>query len=130
MTSELPPRLRREKATIEAMVAIYCRARHGATGREMCRDCRELLDYAEKRLALCPFQEHKPTCGNCTVHCYKPSLREKVRSIMRFAGPRMLRRHPLMAIRHLLDGRRRPPDPAAARSLSPPAGNNRKRTKT
>lgn len=127
MSTELPPRLRREKVTIKAMVAIFCRARHGTTGRELCRDCRELLVYAEKRLALCPFQEHKPTCGNCTVHCYKPSLREKVRNIMRFAGPRMLCRHPLMALRHLLDGRRRAPDLAVSQSVSPQSGNYRRR---
>ena len=33
-------------------------------------------------------------------------MREEVREVMRHSGPRMLRRHPLLAVAHLLDGRR------------------------
>ncbi len=32
-----------------------------------------------------------------------------MREVMRFAGPRMLARHPYLAIRHLLDDRREAP---------------------
>lgn len=108
MSDVLGPRLARELRTITAMIDIYCRANHvqpPQTG--LCSDCRELLDYAGKRLAYCPFQEGKPTCGNCRVHCYSPRFREQIRKVMRFAGPRMLWSHPLMALRHLIDGRRK-----------------------
>jgi hypothetical protein len=90
------------------MINIYCRAHHGRPPQAgLCSDCRELLDYAGKRLDNCPFQEGKPTCGNCRVHCYSPRFREQIRTVMRFAGPRMLWSHPLMALRHLIDGRRK-----------------------
>ncbi len=125
MNPKLPARLHSEHVTIRAMVAIYCQAQHGSTRKELCRDCREVLAYAEKRLALCPFQGHKPTCGNCTVHCYKPALRERIRRIMRFAGPRMLWHHPWMAIRHLIDSRRSAPVLTA-----PPSGKNSRRTQS
>jgi len=35
-------------------------------------------------------------------------MREKVREVMRFAGPRMLSRHPCLALMHLLVDDRRP----------------------
>lgn len=103
----LPPRLAREAQTIEAMVALYCRAHHD--GPAPCGECDALLAYARERLAKCPFGEGKTTCARCPVHCYRPALREQVRAVMRFAGPRMLWRHPLLALLHLADGRRRAP---------------------
>ena len=45
----------------------------------------------------------------CPTHCYKPEMRERVRAVMRYSGPRMLREHPVLAIAHLADGRRRAP---------------------
>ena len=91
-----------------AMVRIYCKAHHDErSGRgELCRECSELLDYARMRLERCPFGAEKPTCAKCSVHCYKPAMRERIRAVMRYAGPRMIPRHPVLALRHLLDGRR------------------------
>jgi hypothetical protein len=100
-------RLARERVTMSKMVGIYCSAHHGTSGDALCADCRVFLDYAETRLHKCPYGEEKPTCANCPVHCYKPAQREQARKIMRFAGPRMLLRHPLLAIRHQLDGLRK-----------------------
>lgn len=101
-------RLQRERLTIQRMIALACRGRHGG-GAELCPACRELLDYALLRLERCRFGEAKPTCARCPVHCYKPAMREEIRAVMRYAGPRMLARHPMLTIRHLLDGLRRPP---------------------
>jgi len=99
-------RMGREARTIEAMVEIYCRAHHGAGAVPVpCRECRELVAYARHRLGRCPFREEKPTCARCPVHCYRPAMRDRIREVMRFAGPRMLRRHPILAVLHLLDGR-------------------------
>ena len=81
-----PPRLAREKRTVRAMVGIYCRGHHGGAGR-LCPECAEFLQYAYRRLDHCPFGVDKPTCGHCTIHCYKPAMREKAREIMRYAGP-------------------------------------------
>jgi hypothetical protein len=103
------PRLARELATIRAMVGIHCRDHHrgrGAARGELCAECRALMDYATRRLDRCVFGDDKPTCANCKVHCYSAAMREQVRVVMRYAGPRMTWRHPLLAIAHLVDGRR------------------------
>lgn len=96
----------REFATIRAMLRMYCRAHHGSGHGTLCRECAALHDYAHRRLQRCVFGEEKPTCATCTVHCYKTSMREQVREVMRWAGPRMLRRHPVLAVRHLIAERR------------------------
>ncbi len=98
--------LDRESRTMGKMVGIYCRAHHHTTD-ELCDDCAQFLDYAEVRLEKCPYGEDKPTCANCPVHCYKPHFRAQAKAIMRFSGPRMLFRHPLLTIAHYVDGRRR-----------------------
>ena len=103
-----PGRLRREWQTMAAMIGCYCRGRHG-TGGELCPDCRSLLDYATLRLQRCPYGETKPTCAKCPIHCYQPEVREKVKAVMRYAGPRMIWRHPLLAVRHWLDVGRKVP---------------------
>ena len=58
---------------------------------------------------MCPFGEGKTTCARCPVHCYRKDMREKIRQVMRYSGPRMVYRHPVMAARHLMDGRRKEP---------------------
>jgi predicted amidophosphoribosyltransferase len=98
-------RLERELQTIQAMITIYCGDRHGAT-ESLCADCQALLAYAQVRLDRCHFGAEKPTCVNCPVHCYQPRYREQVRTVMRYAGPRMLWRHPVLSVRHWLDGLR------------------------
>lgn len=100
-------RMAREARTVEAMIRLYCRGQH--EGEPPCAECAELLEYARERLRKCPFQEGKTVCGKCPVHCYRPVSRTKIRVVMRYAGPRMLWRHPLMALRHLLDNRRGKP---------------------
>ena len=108
----------REISTIVAMLRMYCRAHHDSNGEALCRDCLDLHDYARRRLERCVFGEAKPTCANCTVHCYKAAMRERVRVVMRWAGPRMLRRHPLLAIWHIIDGRRPAPKRPRSRAVN------------
>jgi hypothetical protein len=99
------PRLARELRTIRAMVDLYCRDHHAPNG-DQCRECMALVDYATRRLDRCVFGDDKPTCANCKVHCYNVPMRERVREVMRYAGPRMIWRHPVLALLHLRDGRR------------------------
>ena len=99
--------IEREKDCIEKMVRIFCRGNHETQG-ELCNDCRELLDYALMRVSKCKFGVEKTVCARCPVHCYKPSMREKVKDVMRYSGPRMLLRHPVHALWHMLDSRRKP----------------------
>jgi hypothetical protein len=102
------PRLARELRTLRAMVRIYCRDHHEPFG-DGCPECTALMAYATRRLDRCVFGDAKPTCATCTVHCYNAAMREEVRTVMRYAGPRMLSRHPLLALAHLRDGRRPAP---------------------
>lgn len=127
------PRLARELETIVAMLRIHCADHHDPAGRDasgLCPECGALRDYAAKRLALCTYGADKPTCVNCPIHCYGKKQREEVRQVMRYAGPRMLWRHPWLALAHLVDGRRpAPPRPnqgvAAAGEGSDEAGGPR-----
>ena len=98
---------RREARTWHALLAIYCRDRHRPAGG-LCPACAVLERYALERLARCPFGAQKPRCADCTVHCYAPAQRELTRQVMRYAGPRMLQRHPLLALAHMARRWRRP----------------------
>jgi hypothetical protein len=97
----------REQRMLEAMMALYCQQHHFA--RTMCTECAELAAYSQRRLERCVFGDAKPTCAKCVVHCYKPEMRERIRAMMRWSGPRMMLRHPVLALRHVLDGRRPAP---------------------
>jgi hypothetical protein len=101
-------RLDREWRTIAAMVRCYCHDHHGA-GERLCPECQGLLDYAGVRLERCHFGVEKPVCVKCPVHCYQPGRREQVKVVMRYAGPRMLWRHPVLSLRHWIDGFRKAP---------------------
>jgi len=98
-------RIAREDKTVSAMIALYCHKQH--RGRGLCVECRELAEYAREKLLKCPFMEGKTVCSLCKVHCYKPAMREKIRAVMRFSGPRMIYRHPVMALQHIIDRRRK-----------------------
>jgi hypothetical protein len=101
------PRMQRENKTIDVMIAMYCHDIHGKS--EPCPQCLELQDYAHEKLEKCPFQERKTSCAKCPVHCYQPEMRARVRAVMRYSGPRMIYRHPVLAISHLIDSRRKEP---------------------
>lgn len=96
----------REKDTIKKMITLYCKSKHGLRGG-LCDDCRDLLEYARMRLDRCRFGNKKPTCGQCPVHCYKPGMRERVKTVMRYAGPRMIFVHPVDGILHLIKSKRK-----------------------
>lgn len=111
------PRLKRENQTIEFMIELHCREQHHPVRGSLCPECTELREYARRRLERCIYQERKPTCAKCPVHCYKPDMRERVRAMMRYAGPRMIFRRPFLAVAHLLDGLRKPPPKPTSRSV-------------
>jgi len=129
------PRMQREQRTMAAMMRISCEGQHADAPRDagsgLCEACAKLLAYSTKRLAGCPFGPDKPTCANCQVHCYGPKQREAVKQVMRYAGPRMMFRHPVLAIHHVVDGRRpAPPKPRAATPSPAAAGQPASETPT
>ena len=93
-------RIEEEKAVVEQMIRLYCRKYEGHD--ELCPSCKELLDYAHCRLDRCRFGEQKPTCKKCPVHCYRTQMKERIRMVMRWSGPRMIIYHPIAAFKHLM----------------------------
>jgi hypothetical protein len=98
------PKIQQEKDTVSKMIELYCRKKH--RHKELCEECTELKHYAHKRLSLCPFGENKGACSNCSVHCYKPEHRTKIKAVMRYTGPWMLVYHPLYSVKHLSSSHR------------------------
>lgn len=92
--------MEKEKKTLRTMIELYCRKNHNS--RELCDDCDELNSYAIEKLEACPHGSEKTACSKCLTHCYKPEMRERIRVVMRFSGPRMILNHPVMAVEHLL----------------------------
>ena len=95
----------REKRVVAEMIALYCRDNHTGRRGALCPDCAALTAYAHARSDSCPFMGNKTFCSNCRVHCYSGDMRERIRRVMRYSGPRMLRTHPILAVRHLLESR-------------------------
>lgn len=103
-------RREREKRTISQMVALNCAGNHAPEarterahcGEAVCPECARLDAYAVLRTERCRKMETKTSCEECGNHCYRPEMRDRIRSVMRYAGPRMLTKHPVAAVRHLL----------------------------
>lgn len=105
MKKDIEAKREREKAMVAQMIALYCQKNHRTAGG-LCPDCTVLDVYARQRSDKCPFMETKTFCSNCKVHCYKPEMREKIRAVMRFSGPRMFFHHPIAAVRHVIETKR------------------------
>lgn len=101
-------RMGRERLTVLRMVELRCRLLHHSSQGTLCPECTSLMAYVDQRLEKCPLRDDKPTCLKCPVHCYSPARREEIRNVMRFSGPRMLLRHPLLTFFHVWDARKEP----------------------
>jgi len=116
--SNLTGRLKREHATLGCMTGIYCAHHHAPDQGTVCESCHSLLEYSAKRLEKCPYGSKKPSCARCPIHCYKKVQRKQVQSIMRFAGPRMVLRHPWRTLEHFFDRFRKVEHPMKMRPRS------------
>lgn len=92
----------REKRMVGRMIALYCRKKHHTKGG-LCPECQALDAYARQRSEKCPFMETKTFCSNCPVHCYRGDMRQKIREVMFFSGPRMIFYHPAAAVCHMME---------------------------
>ena len=93
------------------MIQMYCKAKHGSNVK-LCESCNQLVEYAIIQYEKCPFEEIKPECSICPIHCYKPEEKEEIKKVMRHSGPRMIYKHPVMAINHLIAKWKYPPEKA------------------
>lgn len=96
----------KELRVVTLMLKKYCNGNHGTKKGELCDECAELLKYVEFRREKCPFGDGKPFCSNCRIHCYKPQMREKIREVMRYSGPRIVVDYPVLATRHLIESKK------------------------
>lgn len=96
----------KEIEIVQLMIEIYCNKKHHTSKGKLCSDCQQLLEYAQFRRSKCPWGDDKPFCSNCPVHCYKAEMRNKIKQVMRFSGPRMIFHHPIVAIRHITESKK------------------------
>ncbi len=99
------PIIANEKEVVYNMIQLYCEKKHDSAQGTLCASCQDLLRYSHHRLDHCAYGELKPTCRKCEKHCYRPEMRDHIRRVMRFSGPRLLLRAPLDWIRHQLHDR-------------------------
>lgn len=95
-------RRERESVIVQTMIRMYCLVNHGTAG-SLCSECESFSIYAEKRLLSCMYGEIKPVCKHCPVHCYSPAMREQMRQVMSWAGPRMIYRKPVYDVMHFIN---------------------------
>ncbi len=95
----------KEKEVVNLMIKLYCQKKHH--NKQLCQECSQLQEYADNRIDKCPHKETKTFCSNCETHCYKKEMRDKIKEVMRFSGPRMIIYHPIIAIDHLRQSIRR-----------------------
>ena len=101
-------------------IAVYCREHHAAEDRAphpirddrlravlgdrvpvLCANCSRLLSHGTAKLLMCPYHP-KPACRKCETHCYAPGYREKIREVMRFSGPYLVKHGRLRLLLHYL----------------------------
>lgn len=97
----------REIESFEKMLRLYCAHHHTS---EPCADCCQLLEKVRMVLANCPFGDKKPLCSRCSENCLDSRARITIADVMRYSGPRMLYRYPLLTILHFLDLLREGPE--------------------
>ena len=120
MTTDIERKRAEEAEMVSQMIALWCRAHHGGEAGDvpvggaavtvrlghrevrLCPACAELRAYALARIERCPHMGTKTFCSVCPTHCYKPAMRERIREVMRWSGPRMLRYRPIPALRHAI----------------------------
>ena len=92
---------------LERFIQIYCENKHKErekterNGMRLCLECHETLKYSTRRRNLCPL-DPKPTCKNCTIHCYSTEHRKKIKEIMRYSGMYMIKRGRFDLLLHYL----------------------------
>ncbi len=120
-TPELAAKRSDEARMVSQMIALWCRGHHAeapATSGDdstdalrvrlgfrtvtLCPACAELQAYAIARISACPHMGTKTFCSACPTHCYRPAMREQIREVMRWSGPRMILYRPVAAIKHAI----------------------------
>ncbi len=87
------PRLMREFIILSYMIELYCKRHHQHP--TLCNECLTLL-------ALCKRGYEDGFNGTPATY-FDPEQQRQMREVMKWAGPRLFFRHPVLAIRYFLD---------------------------
>ncbi|MHA2423269.1 MAG: nitrous oxide-stimulated promoter family protein [Candidatus Thorarchaeota archaeon] len=98
-------KITKEKTVVTKMIGLYCEKKHDSPKGILCEDCSILQEYSHHRLDHCRYEDEKPTCRKCETHCYRPEMRDRIRRVMRFSGPRLALRAPIDWVKHQLHDR-------------------------
>ncbi|MHB1347523.1 MAG: nitrous oxide-stimulated promoter family protein [Candidatus Humimicrobiaceae bacterium] len=90
-----------EKNIVKIMIGYFCKKKHFPE-KNMCPDCESLTEYAWLKLDKCFYGEKKPSCSKCSIHCFNPPMRKKIKDVMRYSGPRMIYVYPMSCIKQLM----------------------------
>jgi hypothetical protein len=95
----------KELKTVKTMIMMYCHKKHKTKGKVLCNECIELYQFVEVKRNRCPFGDEKGFCANCRIHCYKSNtiMRDRIRIVMKYSGPRLMFKHPIMSISHMIE---------------------------
>lgn len=101
-----------DKKIISTMISIYCNGNSHKANEEnkvkddICPNCKRLQEYAYSKIDKCPKLKSgkKAICGTCKNNCYMQDdeLSNMMKAVMKYSGPRMILKHPLMTIKHAL----------------------------
>lgn len=94
----------KEKDIVKIMVMMYSKG-HDKIPYEKNEELKKLYAYCQARLERCPYKEKKSFCSNCKIHCYEKNKRQQIKAVMKYSGPRMLFKHPILLIKHSMQRR-------------------------
>ena len=103
MDNSIEEKTAHEKKIVGEMIRLYCRKKHGMK-KSLCSECGALYAYAVGKIDKCPFIKEKTCCSACKVHCYSQDMKNKIKTVMRFSGPRIFLYHPILVIKHMIVG--------------------------
>lgn len=80
-------RIADRKSYIDHAVRFYCTKKHGG---DLCNGCRELLDYAMKRIEDCPNNVTGIRCNGCPRRCYNSDMADRMGDVLSYTMLHML----------------------------------------
>lgn len=94
-------KINKEKDIVKTMIAMYSKG-HDKVPFDENKEMQNLYAYCQLKLSKCPFKDKKKFCSNCTIHCYEITRRNQIKKVMKYSGPRMIFKHPILLIKHCL----------------------------
>ena len=85
---------KKEKELVKTMIDLYY-ANHVNS-----LEHQDLLEYAMLKIDRCPKMATKSFCSQCEIHCYDEKRRALIRQVMRYSGPRMVFKRPMLVLKH------------------------------